>query len=568
MKRSIWVVLIGLSLAALVLRLAFVERRSDLEDWDSAIYIELGENLASGHGFRVHPGAREHVWFQPGFPLAIAALSRLTGGGESAAYLVSAIAGALIVFPLFFIARHLYSQRAGLIAAGLAVFHYRMVDAGSLPITEMLYTVLWLWGIYAALRICEPGRHPVGWYLTFGAALGLAGLVRTEGVFSFAVLFGLLAALALWRRRHPGLPAPVESPGVPRSRAQNADAWGLLLAAGAFIVLLGPYMLYLYGELHQLAITGRIHRTVFAIMDATRETYEVHAGSPFAFVREHPAYALARILENLAIIVREHCVWAFPPIIVALTGVALFGSKWSTERSRREALLIATFLFPWLTLYGITGILPRYYFASVALGLVWAAQGAATLLEWAEQSSFGLPRAWRVLQPWAAGAMLMAGLSLTFGRELTFPFRSGGFPMHPQMRKDRQIAGWFRAHAGPDAKILASSPRIAYYGGVEYADYRDNRDLDAATLGSFLLNERIDYLVADDFIVKQLYPRLAFLASDATAVPEYLTRRATLAYEQDDGAPATLQIYGVLREALSAGCREGSVASPAVVACR
>jgi hypothetical protein len=375
-------------------------------------------------------------------------------------------------------------------------------------------------------------------YLAFGAALGLSGLVRTEGVFSFVVLFALLVALALWRRRRGELPASVLR--------------GLLLAAAAFLAFLGPYMAYLYGELHQFAITGRTHRTVFAVMDATRETYEVHAGSPFAFVREQPVYALKRIFKNLAIIVREHCVWAFPPIVVALTGVALFGSRWSLERSRREALLMVSFLFPWFTHFGITGILPRYYFAFVALGLVWAAHGASTILEWARESDFGLPSAWRARQPAAAGAIVVAGLVLTFGRELSFPFRGGGFPMHPQMIKDRSVAGWFREHAPADAKVLASSPRIAYYGGVEYADYRDGRSLDPDNLGDFLSRERIDYIVADDFIVKQQYPALAFLAAADAVVPPYLERRATLAYQQDDGAPGTLQIYGVVREALIA----------------
>lgn len=526
------VFLVAMFCVAVAIRLVYVRQRVILPDWDSAPYLVLAENLAEGHGFRDWPGGPPHTWFQPGYPMLIALLGPFVGGFERAGYLIAALFGSLIIVPLYALARRLFSPRVACITAILAIFNYRMVDASSSVITEMPYTFFWLIGLYAAHRIVERDGPPLRLGAMYGAALGVSALIRTEGALYFFFVTLLLGVVVLHRAR--------------RDRARLAEgALQLGAAVCLFALVLAPYVQYLHASLGYFTITGRSAHTVFAVIDAPQEIYEFHATSPFAFVAAHPLESIKRVLHNLEFIVRQHAIWAFPPVLIALIATSFFGRPWTRERVAREGFLIALFVFPWLTFYGVTGILTRYYYSSITLGLMWVAGGIDNLYAWFTASRAAIGGDPPAPTPyWKVAAVGLGVAFLASAQQLAWPLRVGHFPIHSQQQKDYAAGTWIKEQEGEGSPmIMCASPRISYYARGKYFG-ENNPSLDEAGLRGFLEENHIEYLVVDNFFTKQWYPKLAFLADERRA-PGYLTFVHKTVYTYEDGAEGYANIYRV-----------------------
>jgi 4-amino-4-deoxy-L-arabinose transferase-like glycosyltransferase len=525
--------LIALAVCALALRLLYVMNRGFLTNWDSATYLMLAETLLNGQGYREWPGAPIHTWFQPLYPIFVALASQWIGDVELSGYLVAALFGSAIVFPIYLLAERLYSPRVALIATILVLFNYRLVDASSSVLTEMPYTFFWLWGVYFTLRVIEEPSDSLLLPVLMGCTLGAAALLRTEGFLYFVFLIGILAGVTVLR-------------WVRRGFVSITTLRGAAVVAGAFLLVFGPYVYFLSDTLGYFAVIGR-ERTILVIMDASRETYAFHDANSFRFVLDQPVYALKRILHNLDYIVRRHGVWAFPPILIALMALSFFARPWQRGRLWREAFLVAVFLFPWLTAYGVTGAQTRYYYAFVALALVWVANGIDALPNW-YTASFGRQsddQSSERRRYWLVAGTAIFAVFLSYFQQLARPLLVGHFPIHAQERKDQAIADWIRKDGRPSPGIMSASPLIAYYArGRYYGD--NNQQLTADKLHPFLVHHAIDYVVADNFFVNQWFPKLAFLA-DAANAPSYLTLGTKIQYVYDDGAAGYANVYRVDR---------------------
>ncbi|MDR3637993.1 MAG: glycosyltransferase family 39 protein [Isosphaeraceae bacterium] len=530
-RRRETVVLSAALALAFALRLTFTRFRTILVDWDSAPYLVLARNLSAGIGFREHSGGPPHTWFQPLYPVLISLASRLVPNFECAALIVSALFGSLVLIPLFLLARRIYSGRVAFLAAALFVFNYRLVEASSQIITEMPYTMFWLFGLYFALRIFETPVPRYSDHLAFGGCLGLAALTRTEGTLYLGLLGSLLLIRALMLMRRD-------------IRTGGRAIVSLALAVATFGLTISPYLNFLHESLGHFTITGRSVRTVFAVIDAPTETYEFHEEGTFEYVRKYPLACLHRILHNVEYIVRRHGNWAFPPLSVALIAVSFFGRPWGPRRSARELFLLTVFLFPWLTFYGITGLLNRYYLAFVALGILWSANGVDTVAQWFARSRFlsSVRPRWNARRYGAAAAAVVAVAFLTNLQQLSLPIRLGHFPIHADERKDLALGNWIKDDSrGQQPRVMCASPRIAYYAGGDYFGDNSTR-LNRSNLNEYLRANRIDYVVADAFFTKQWYPNLRFLA-DEHECPVYLDFATKFRYTYDNGEEGFVNLY-------------------------
>ncbi len=192
-------VLAGLVLAAFALRVWALRLRG-VVDYDETYYYILGRNLFTGNGYTLN--GLPHTAFPPLYPLLVGLASLFLPGMRLATSSVSAVAGALLPLPVFFLAREIHGRRAALFAAaatavwpvlfffaaGGVAYSLRMYF-GSEPLYVTLATggVLFLW---------LTGRR--GGYATAalsGLFWGLASLTRSEGpvVFSFLFLWLIIA---------------------------------------------------------------------------------------------------------------------------------------------------------------------------------------------------------------------------------------------------------------------------------------------------------------------------------------------------------------------------------------
>ncbi|MDP3773521.1 MAG: hypothetical protein Q8Q85_04575 [Gemmatimonadales bacterium] len=100
---------------ALLVRLVLLVARSDYVVHDEGYYLLIARNLAAGHGFSLN--GLPHVALSPHQPLLVAGLTLAGMPLLWASRLLAAVAGALLVVPVAFLARWWYGERAGLAAA-------------------------------------------------------------------------------------------------------------------------------------------------------------------------------------------------------------------------------------------------------------------------------------------------------------------------------------------------------------------------------------------------------------------------------------------------------------------
>lgn len=218
---------------AFALRWARWERAAVLFN-DGPVFLALAQRTAAGSPETLlqHP-------FHPLYPLAIAALHALGAplglGFETAAALVSALAGAAGVVALHALVKRAFGPREGLVAAWLLALHAGALDTAGDIQSEALYLAFFLAAVAALWRASEEGSR--GGALAAGLFSGLAYLTRPEGLGVALVGCGLLALRAL-----RGSLAPARAMGLALAVALGAAALGVPYA-GALSLHSGELML-------------------------------------------------------------------------------------------------------------------------------------------------------------------------------------------------------------------------------------------------------------------------------------------------------------------------------------
>lgn len=525
LRNYTWFYLAGLIIIAFLIRIYFSSLRTIHESWDSPVYIWMARCIGQGYGIRLWPGAPAHTWFQP-FYSFLAGLVGNVIGYEAGGYMISCLFGSLLILPVFKLAHLLFGKSAGWIAAFIIAFYYRMIEASTFVLTEMMYSFLWLFGLYYAFRlIIYNHRRPID-YLCCGLFLGMAALTRTEANFDFAIIFAILIVIVVRQRLKP---------------------WNLFLLLGTYSLFIIPYMFFLYREMHVITFTGRVIRTVFVAVNTQNESYEFFSGSPVSYVVHHPIAALRRVIVNSEYILRKHGIWAFHPMLTLLMGLSLFGKYWSSFDFRRTILLLVFLIYPWLTYYGVTGTLNRYYYMSIVLVIILAADGIAYLQEWFVKSEAFLPVRSSMKETSfrkTIAVVLVLILLLCNVTPLVNAAVTGHFPEHGDQVKDKEIGVWIRGHINISTPaILCACPRIPYYAnGLFYGD--NDRNLNMNNLQAFIKKSGINVLVVDDFFAEQWFPRLQAL-KDPQNAPSWLQFKGSVHYRYDTGLTGDALIYQV-----------------------
>lgn len=190
-------------LVALVLRLAAVGAWGTPPQKDALQYHTIAVNLVAGHGYALQVGEPTSLR-PPVYPLFLAAIYAMTGANYRHALYVQALLNALMVLPLFWLARRFSGSHAvGMLAAGLFAVHTSF-EVVSRLYAENLLIPLGLGFVIAVARALQDTGRGWGWSLAGGVLAGLMGLTKPEmGLLGLALLLlGLMwpAARMYWRR--------------------------------------------------------------------------------------------------------------------------------------------------------------------------------------------------------------------------------------------------------------------------------------------------------------------------------------------------------------------------------
>jgi len=506
-------------LCGLVLR-GFLSSIDHVVWGDEPFYLWMGKNLADGHGLQ-YIGQAE-TQFTPLFPLVTAAVYKLTGNLAVGSMICYVLFGALLPVPVYCIARTLYGQKTGRIAAILTAIWPPLMTGVLLwgTMTEPIYLFLAYTGVWTALLAWK--QNLFRWYALSGALFSLAYLTRGEGVAYAGVFFLLLLLLYLWERR--GERRWV----LPR----------LALFVAGFLIVASPYLVYLHHHTGGWTLSTNsaiTYITARGLRDGNvaqfdKETWgldssgqevrfysdEISQLSTLDYVRADPNDFIRGTYVNLRRLPRilfSHRM--FPMLMVLAVCVGWLKRAWDTERLKNELFLVAS-ACP-IMIFAFFFFQERYVAAALPPLIIWGAHGLALIGDWIADTVKSLWPKRGLLVTRLLGtvptAVAILGCAVLAPVLLTTTSRGSVSPVH------KKVGLWIKDHAQEGSVVMSRLPAFAFHADARWVPYPN---ADYAEVLRYGRAHDADYFVLDEHFVVTVRPQMAFLLEE-TSVADDLT---------------------------------------------
>ncbi|MEA1926924.1 MAG: glycosyltransferase family 39 protein [Candidatus Auribacterota bacterium] len=296
-NKSIWGWLSIILLLSLVLRFYALDQCRFIGTdggVDGVAMTICGRSLVTGEGFTFQ--GRPELAHAPLFPWVAGIIWFLTGNLELSGLLISVLAGALSVIPIFFLAKRLFGITTAWIAAWMTAVFPPFIFAATEVRLASLYLFIFLLVANALYKnALAPGFLRGG---MVGLTGGLAYLARPEG----AIFLPLGILLSFF-----------SGPIFKRGKKILFSALGMVLV---FSLLSAPYWDFLHRHLGYWTLSARSPVTfipyfsenwedanfmAYAYPDKVREQWQ-ETGGLVGVIRDHGDEMIARFLENLCVI--------------------------------------------------------------------------------------------------------------------------------------------------------------------------------------------------------------------------------------------------------------------------
>lgn len=245
--------LAGILLLAFVLRLTLV-LFTPVIGADAPAYLMSAREMTGGVF-----GPALQTGIHPGYPALIVAGAWLTRDLEWSAYLVSCVLSTLAILPLFLLTFDLAGRRTAFLAVLLFTCLPALLQVHGDIMTEGTFHFFFLSGAAAVWFAVTRARLSL--HLFAGVFGGLAYLVRPEGVYLIAALFGFTILFILTARSRGEAPA---------FRSLGFAMLSLLL----FLTLSAPLLNWLHDSTGRWTLTNRAsaQRATQSLSDGVDET--------------------------------------------------------------------------------------------------------------------------------------------------------------------------------------------------------------------------------------------------------------------------------------------------------
>ena len=495
-------------LAALAVRGYWVYRGNPVLDGNGCEYARIAQNLLKD---RAYVGLFEgpELMFPPLFPFLLAAGARIAGSLDLSLRVVPLLAGLLLVPAAFALTRLVYGVRVALGAAALVALHPLLVDLSSAVLSESVFLLLMVAGLYWGLRSIESGA--AGHLLVCGTLFGLAYLTRPE-----AVLYAVVVLVA-------GSLRDLKHRVAVRHLARRAVC---LLAPVA--VLAAPYAAFLSWHTGSLRLEGKsvLNYAIAVRRNAGMSAYQAAFGigadlaengphlSPNRFVATAPPAVPVRGLaeawvasarrnrEPVTQLLLKSPILGFP-LGMGLIVLGLLGHPWSPSRARSEAVLLAVVVGQVALVLGLHVVNARYLFPIVPISLLWIAQGIDVAARWGRGTARrgGLGARGRARVDTAVRVTLIVAVLLL----VLWTMRWGSLQRDdPGALVLRSAGAWLDDHRPGPKRVMSVEPQIPYYAA-----------------GTFLPLPYADGSVALRYI-RAKHPDFIVLTAESSAVTPYI----------------------------------------------
>lgn len=271
------IILLALGLSLICLRGA------SLHEGDGCTYMRMAESLLAGQGLNGMNGP-ETRW-TPGYSLAIAAASLISGSSVTAGQLISILASVFTVIPLYLLAARFFGPRVGVWVSLLYALSPARISLSTAIMTESLFLCVFTLAVWLWVRESDCFK----WYRSaaVGILLGYAYLIRPEA-FYIAVLVVLIS---LGLRKWWSMPKLVSC----------------LLMVVAFASVSLPYIGYVHSHTGKWTVSSKSKGlSEFILFDKSQESWDMNrklnakcTGVDFGHPTETKKQFVSRMLRNL-----------------------------------------------------------------------------------------------------------------------------------------------------------------------------------------------------------------------------------------------------------------------------
>lgn len=523
-RAAVWLPAITLCVVAAGLRILVAAQRDGIEV-DGITYLRNAQALWTGW-------EAVDVLHPPLYSILLAPVVGFSADPEWAARLVSAVLGALWVWPTLWLARETTDAEVSWSAGLLVACFPAAVEVGTRVLSEAAYG-LCLVAFLAALA-ATLNRPTVGLAALAGILGGVATLARPEGMAYLLLACGVLAA-APWL--------------LPRGRTARRAALTVLVVAIAWIATVAPYAALVRRQTGHWHWSGKfgvtlawgesvgqeqpalvIERFLAGLrrIDAPASLVAYAADRPWAMARR-VAFGLHDMDRHVA------------PALLQTGGIVLLTVGLLRLRWRRR-MVPAEWFLP-VALLPSAGVLlflasPRYFAPLLPAIAIIAGIGLARLGSTGDRVPAG-PRV-------RAGHVVLALVLFSFVPWIVRPwFR------HDAAGVEKAAALWLREAAGPGMVFVGRHPRVAFYASAREIPLAE-RPLEECLAEGRRAGAR--FVIVDNVHLPALRPDLLPLMSGD---PGRYSRDLTLAHIAEDPSGNRVVLYRV-RAAGGAGETGGS----------
>lgn len=510
-------IVLGWTFLAFLLRLILLSSVEQVISPDGVEYVRMGQNLVAGN-FREGLSA----YWPPLYPLLVGFSSLVFRDAEFAGRFVSVVAGSLLVFPTYRLARRWYGRRVALIAAAIVSVHPLLIYYSTVLLTEATYTLLFTCGVVAGWSAITGGKTRA--QLLAGASFGACYLLKPEsaGFLLLLILANIVANIALG--------------AASRKLSLKTGVLNALSLCAGFLTVALPYLFCLRWVAGVWTLSGKFGAHLW---QGSRKTGEI---GPLVTTLVPDLTTVVVQLTKALRYEYEIFNLIFPLPFVLLVGLGLFRTRWTRLRAARELYL---FSFAVAALAGYAVTLPNIRFVVPLLPLLvcWIANGVVefegwlleTLGRWNSARKF-LPGGQKFVVPIVVAVLLVSLLPL-----FVYLLRGDKWSdYHGQ----KSAAEWIKNQSAPGSApvIMSTVPVAAFYAKgrhVMLVDQTPQELVESARRADaryVIINERnVKWMILRTLLDEQNQPtglRLAHI------VAEYPGHRI-LVYEPTDAAQQT-----------------------------
>jgi 4-amino-4-deoxy-L-arabinose transferase-like glycosyltransferase len=377
----------------------------------------------------------------PFYPCLIALFHFFTPNDEIAGILVSVIFGALIILPVFYLGKAIFTEKVGMISALFATVHpFLYIPSGSV-LTESLFHFLLATSVLFGWNAFDKGRWKD--ILLFSLFTSLSYLTRPEGI-GFLLIFGVWVLLI--------------NPANERRRWTKRIGI-TLLAIFSFLIFSSPYFIQLKKETGRWQISKKVSISLGSFSEEetaqTVEMIRVRKEMTFSSFIKSPLTVVRKIglgfLQSLYLFQQ-----VYTPLLFLLFIFGFMLSKGRTLSMKGNLYLVSYLVYLFGFIYPFFRINRRYTSHLIPIFLPWAAFGFIEIINWVHQR-FEKEKFQKKFP-----AILLTGILIVLFIQ--------GRVIHPREHRviQREVGSWMREHLPKGAKVMSRMPQEAFYAELPW----------------------------------------------------------------------------------------------------